>query len=207
MTDATQANKAIEYWFDFVSPYAYLASQGIEQLAANYGRQVEWKPILLGAVFKHTGSMPLTMRPPVMADYFKHDFQRSARFAGLPFVLPEPFPINTQNTARVCLWLKQTAPQRVGEFVRNVTRAYFSGPAALNEIDWLAAQVQAMGLDGSAAAAACDEPLYKEALKAACEQAVQRGIFGAPWIIVDGEAFWGNDRLPQVAQWLERGGF
>jgi 2-hydroxychromene-2-carboxylate isomerase len=197
----------IEYWFDFVSPYAYMASQSIEALADKYGRSVDWKPVLLGAVFKNTGSMPLTMRPPVMSDYFKHDFQRSARFAKLPFVLPDPFPINTQNTARVCLWMKQVAPQRVGEFVRCVTRAYFSGPAAINDAAWLSAQVQAMGLDGAAASAACNDPLFKDQLKQACEQAVAQGVFGAPWIVIDGEAFWGNDRLPQVEAWLSNGGF
>lgn len=197
----------IEYWFDFVSPYAYLATQSIEALAAKYGRSVEWKPVLLGAVFKNTGSMPLTMRPPVMSDYFKHDFQRSARFAKLPFVLPDPFPISTQNTARVCLWMQQVAPQRVGEFVRSVTRAYFSGPAAINDASWLSAHVQAMGLDGAAAAAACDDPIFKDQLRQACEQALAQGVFGAPWIVIDGEAFWGNDRLPQVEAWLANGGF
>ena len=187
-------SKRIEYWFDFVSPYAYLTTQVIEQLAQKYGYEVDWKPMLLGVVFKNTNSTPLTMRPPVMANYFKHDMERSARFAGLPFVLPEPFPINTQNTARVCLWMKEKAPARVGEFVRQVTRTYFSQAAALNDSAWLAEQVSAMGLDG-------------EAARAACEEAVSKGIFGAPWLIVDGEAFWGNDRLPQLEKWLATGGF
>ncbi|MBI3711650.1 MAG: 2-hydroxychromene-2-carboxylate isomerase [Burkholderiales bacterium] len=200
-------SKRIEYWFDFVSPYAYLTTQVIEQLAKKYDREVDWHPMLLGVVFKHTNSTPLTMRPPVMADYHKHDMERSARFAGLPFVLPEPFPINTQNTARVCLWLKEAAPAQVGEFVRNVTRTYFSEPAALNDIAWLGQQVKAMGLDGEAAMAACENPYYKDLLKSACEEAVSKGIFGAPWLIVDGEAFWGNDRLPQLEKWLDSGGF
>ncbi len=200
-------SKRIEYWFDFVSPYAYLTTQVIEQLAKKYDREVDWKPMLLGVVFKNTNSTPLTMRPPVMANYFKHDMERSARFAGLPFVLPEPFPINTQNTARVCLWMKEKAPARVGEFVRQVTRTYFSQAAALNDSAWLAEQVSAMGLDGEAARAACEELYYKDSLKAACEEAVSKGIFGAPWLIVDGEAFWGNDRLPQLEKWLASGGF
>lgn len=198
---------AIEYWFDFVSPYAYIASQSIEALAAKYGRAVNWRPMLLGAMFKNTGSMPLTMRPPVMATYFKHDFQRSARYAGVPYHMPEPFPINTQNTARVCLWLKETAPQLAGQFVRDVTRAYFSGDVPLNDPVWLAQFIQTMGLDGAMALAACGDPQRKEELKLACDEAIAKGVFGAPWIIVDGEAFWGNDRLPQVERWLAQGGF
>ena len=200
-------SKRIEYWFDFVSPYAYLTTQVIEQLAKKYDREVDWHPMLLGVVFKNTNSTPLTLRPPVMADYHKHDIARSARFADLPFVLPEPFPINTQNTARVCLWMKEKAPLQVGEFVRTVTRTYFSGPAALNDITWLGQQVSAMGLDGEAAMVACENPYYKDLLKAACEEAINKGVFGAPWLIVDGEAFWGNDRLPQLEKWLANGGF
>ena len=199
--------QSVEFWFDFVSPYAYIAAQSIEQLAAQYERDVEWKPMLLGAVFKTTGSSPLTMRPPIMADYFQHDFVRSARYAGVPFVMPEVFPIATQNTARVCLWMQETTPQQVGEFVRSVTRAYFSGPAAINDPHWLGEHVSRMGLDGSAAAAACENPHYKDALKAQCEQAIANGIFGAPWIRLDGESFWGNARLPQVEKWLANGGF
>jgi len=200
-------SSAIEYWFDFVSPYAYLASQSIEALAAKYGRTVNWRPMLLGAIFKSTGSSALTMRPPAMANYFKHDFERSARYAGLPFHLPEVFPINTQNTARVCLWMKEAAPARVGHFVREVTLRYFSGDVPLNDPVWLAQFVQEMGEDGAAALAACADSVRKEELKSACEEAIERGVFGAPWIIVDGEAFWGNDRLPQLERWLAQGGF
>jgi 2-hydroxychromene-2-carboxylate isomerase len=200
-------NKRIEYWFDYVSPYAYLTTQVIEELAAKYGREIEWKPMLLGVVFKATNSSPLTLRPPAMARYHQHDMERSARYAGLPFVLPQPFPINTQNTARVCLWMKEVAPERVGEFTRGVTKAYFSGPAAFNDTVWLSEYVNQMGLDGAAAVAACNDERYKEQLRSACEEAIQKGIFGAPWLIVDGEAFWGNDRLPQLEKWLEKGGF
>jgi len=200
-------SKTIEFWFDFVSPYAYIASQSIEALAAKYGRTVEWKPILLGQVFKSTGSGPLTMRPPMMTSYYKNDFVRSARYAGVPFVLPEVFPIGTQNTARVCLWLQETAPERVGDFVRGVMRAYFSGPAAINDLAWLSNFVTSLGLDGTQVADECSDADRKERLKQACEAAVTQGIFGAPWIVVDGESFWGNDRLPQVEKWLATGGF
>ena len=200
-------SKTIEFWFDFVSPYAYIASQSIEALAAKYDRTVDWKPVLLGAVFKSTGSGPLTMRPLIMTNYYKHDFERSARYAGVPFVLPEVVPIGTQNTARVCLWIKETAPERVGDFVRGVTRAYFSGPAAINDLTWLASFVDQLGLDGTQVVAACNDADRKERLKQACEAAVEQGVFGAPWFVVDGESFWGNDRMPQVEKWLATGGF
>lgn len=207
VSPAPSQAQAITYWFDFVSPYAYIASQSIEALAARYGRRVDWRPILLGAIFKATGSSPLTLRQPIMADYFLRDIQRSARFAQLELKMPEPFPINTQNTARVCYWLKECAPERVGEFVRSVTTAYFTSSVPLNEPTWLAQIVSAMGLDGAAALAACNDPDRKEELKAACEQALNEGVFGAPWFVVDGEPFWGSDRLPQLEQWLKKGRF
>lgn len=199
--------QAIEFWFDFVSPYAYIAAQSVEQLAARYGRTVNWQPVLLGAVFRETGSGPLTMRPPVMANYFRHDFERSARFAGLSLCLPDNFPVSTHNTARVCLWLKQQAPHLTGEFVRRVTSAYFNGDVPVNDSAWLADVVSGLGLDGQSAIAACADPHWKDALRDQCETAIARGIFGAPWIIVDGESFWGNDRLPQVERWLAQGSF
>lgn len=199
--------QAIEFWFDFVSPYAYIAAQSVEQLAARYGRTVNWQPVLLGAVFRETGSGPLTMRPPVMANYFRHDFERSARFAGQSLRLPDNFPVSTHNTARVCLWLKQQAPHLTGEFVRRVTSAYFNGDVPVNDPAWLADVVSGLGLDGQSAIAACADPHWKDALRDQCETAIARGIFGAPWIVVDGESFWGNDRLPQVERWLAQGSF
>jgi 2-hydroxychromene-2-carboxylate isomerase len=149
--------QAIEFWFDFVSPYAYIAAQSVEQLAARYGRTVNWQPVLLGAVFRETGSGPLTMRPPVMANYFRHDFERSARFAGLSLRLPDNF-LSVHTILHVCLWLKQQAPHLTGEFVRRVTRAYFNGDVPVNDSAWLADLVSNLGLDGQSAVAACADP-------------------------------------------------
>ena len=74
----------IEFWFDFSSPYSYLASEKIEALAARHGRRVEFKPTLLGVIFRTTGGVPLTELVPPKATYFAHDFERSARFSGVP---------------------------------------------------------------------------------------------------------------------------
>jgi len=83
----------IDFYFDFSSPYGYLASQKIEALAAKYGRTVEWHPVLLGVVFKETGASPLTM-VPLKGEYSRRDFERSARFHGIAgFRMPPKFPI------------------------------------------------------------------------------------------------------------------
>ncbi len=89
----------IEFFFDFSSPYGYIASRRIDDLGARHGRAVIWRPILLGAVFKLTGMTPLT-EIPMKGDYAKHDFARTARLHGLPFAMPEPFPFSGLSAKR-----------------------------------------------------------------------------------------------------------
>ena len=89
----------IDFYFDFSSPYGYLASHMIEKLAGKYGRAVKWRPMLLGAAFKTTGAAPLPTIP-LKGDYAKRDFLRSARFYNVPFRLSDPFPICTVAACR-----------------------------------------------------------------------------------------------------------
>ena len=111
----------IEFYFDFSSPYSYLASEQIEPLGARYGRVVDYRPVLLGATFKVSGLQPL-VDVPLKGEYSKRDFDRSARFAAVPFVLPQPFPIATVGAARAYLWLKDSNPQRATAFLHDVAR-------------------------------------------------------------------------------------
>src|SRR6267143_3484907 len=106
----------IEFYFDFSSPYSYLASEAVEALAARHAREVEYKPMLLGVAFKVSGMRPLP-EVPLKGEYSKRDFERSARFASVPFLLPETFPISTVAPARALLWLSDTDPPRAGSFV------------------------------------------------------------------------------------------
>src|ERR1044071_5277429 len=107
------ADPILEFYFDVSSPYGYIGSRLIEALAARHGRELEWHPVLLGAVFKLTGAAPLTAMP-LKGDYSRRDFARSARFHGITdFRMPSRFPISSQAPARIVVWLKQTAPDRV----------------------------------------------------------------------------------------------
>ena len=92
-------SEALEFYFDFSSPYGYLASEKIDALAACYGRKVRWRPILLGVVFRQTGAAPLT-EVPLKGEYSLRDFARSARFMDIPYTQPASFPIATQQAAR-----------------------------------------------------------------------------------------------------------
>jgi len=196
----------IEFYFDFSSPYSYLASEQIEPLGARYGRVVDYRPVLLGATFKVSGLQPL-VDVPLKGEYSKRDFDRSARFAAVPFVLPQPFPIATVGAARAYLWLKDSDPQRATAFLHAAFRAYFVRGRNLSENPVLMDVLRQVGVDPEPALQAIQQPAIKEQLRAQVDAAVARGVFGAPFVFVDGEPFWGHDRLPQIERWLATGPF
>jgi len=196
----------IDFYLDFSSPYTYIAAMRIEELAAQHGRSVNWQPMLIGIIFKNLGGKPLT-EYPLKGDYSRRDFARSARLAGIAWNMPEPFPISTVNTARAALWVKEHAPTRMGDFVRAALAAYFVDNRPINDIATLHAIATQLGLDGDAVCDGIADPAIKDRLRVATEDAFARGVFGAPFMFVDDEPFWGNDRLGQVERWLALGGF
>ena len=197
----------IDFYFDFSSPYGYLASQKIEALAAKHGRSVTWHPILLGVVFRETGAAPLT-EVPLKGEYSKRDFVRSARFQGIAdFRLPSRFPIPSQAPARIVLWLRDRDPSLAVRVVHALYRAFFVDDIDISDPDAAVAIAAKCGVDASAARAAIDDAAIKDALKRENEAAIAAGVFGSPFVIVDGEPFWGADRFDQAERWLATGGF
>ena len=196
----------IEFYFDFSSPYSYLASEIIEPLAARYGRDVEYKPILLGPTFKVSGSKPLT-EIPLKGEYSKRDMHRSARFAGVAFTLPEPFPIGAVAASRAYLWLSDTDAPSARAFLHAAFREYFVAGRNIAETSVVADVLRQVGADPEPVLAAIQQPELKERLRALVDAALARGVFGAPFLFVDGEPFWGHDRLAQVEKWLSTGPF
>ena len=197
----------IDFYFDFSSPYGYLASEKIEALAARHGRSVDWHPILLGIIFKQTGAAPLTMIP-LKGEYSRRDMARSARFHGLTgFRMPSKFPIPSQAPARIVLWQKARDAALAATVVHALYRAFFVDDVDISAPENAGAVAATCGVDPAAARAAVDDPAIKDALRAANDQAIARGVFGSPFIIVDGEPFWGTDRFDQVERWLATGGW
>ncbi len=197
---------AIDFYFDFSSPYGYLASEKIDYLAARYGRGVNWIPVLLGAIFKVTETIPL-IQMPVKGEYYAHDFARSARFLGVPFQLPHPFPIATQNAGRAFLRLQDRDPVLAKKFAHACFRAYFTRNTNLSDMSQLTSVAAAVGMDAAELSAAVNDPALKERFRAQNEAAIARRVCGSPYFIVDNEPFWGADRLPQLEKWLQTGGF
>jgi len=196
----------VEFYFDFSSPYSYIASEWVEAVAARHARLVRWHAILLGATFQAAELRPPVMHP-IKRDYVLNDFARSARFEGVPFRVPERFPIATQNAARVFWWLAADDPARAADWAHAGLRAYFTRGVPLDEPAALRGLCAEAGVDPDAAEAAWNDPRWKLHLKSENEAAVAAGIFGAPTFVIDGEAFWGNDRKPQIERWLAGGPF
>jgi len=203
----TDVKLPIDFYFDFSSPYGYLASEKIEALAARHGRGVDWHPILLGVVFRETGAAPLT-EVPLKGKYSKRDFARSAKFHGVErFRLPSTFPIATQGPARIVLWLKERDAELAVATLHGLYRAFFGDDVDISKPDNAVAVAVHCGVDGAAARAAIDDPAIKDELRRVNERAIAAGVFGSPFMIVDGEPFWGVDRLDQVDRWLATGGW
>jgi len=199
-------NAPIEFYFDLSSPYGYLAAQKIDALAAKHGRTVDWHPILLGVMFRATGMAPLT-EVPMKGEYSKRDFLRSARFHGLSFRMPSRFPIPTQAAARIMLWVREQDPARAVRIAKAMFHAYFADDVDISDPDAATTTAAREGVDAAAARAAVDDPVVKDALRREVETALARGVFGSPFVIVDGEPFWGLDRFDQIDRWLATGGF
>jgi 2-hydroxychromene-2-carboxylate isomerase len=199
--------EAIEYYFDFSSPYGYLMSEKIDDVAARHGRKVHWRPILLGAVFKATGAQPLS-QVPLKGEYSKRDFARSARFLGVPFVLPAAFPIATQNAARAYYWLHERDCAQARAFAHAAYRSYFAEGRDISEVAAVLELAAKVGVgDTAVLQSALGSPELKERLRQEVDAALAKGVCGSPYVVIDNEPFLGVDRLPQIEKWLADGGF
>jgi 2-hydroxychromene-2-carboxylate isomerase len=196
----------IDFYFEFSSPYGYIASQLADELEKRLGRPLKWRPMVLGPIFKVTGQAPLT-EIPLKGGYSKKDFARSARYHKVPFRQPEKFPIGTVAAMRAFYWVDDRNPKQARSLAKALYAAYFaegkdtSSPAVVVEI------ARSVGVDGDALAKALEDPALKERAKREVEAAIAAGVFGSPFFVVDGEAFWGVDRMPMLEEWIRSGGW
>lgn len=196
----------IDFYFDFSSPYGYLASTRIDEIAARHGRSVAWRPILLGAVFKITGQQPLTTIP-LKGSYAKHDLSRAGRLFGVPFKMPTKFPIGATAPSRAFYWIRDRDPALAVQAAQALFRAYFAEDRDISNPEVTANVAAKIGVNREELVQALNNAALKERLKNEVDAAVERGVFGSPYIIIDNEPFWGADRLEQVEKWLATGGW
>ncbi len=199
-------SEPIDFYFDFTSPYGYLMSEKIDAVAARFGRKVRWHPILLGLVFKETGSQP-PIGLPLKGPYMAKDVLRSARFLGVPYRHPTRFPVPTQAAGRAYYWLHGQDCGLARRFAHAAYRALFVDNRDISAPETVVALAVEQGVEAAALTAALATPEVKERLQNETEQAIARGVFGSPYVVIDDEPFFGVDRLPQIELWLEKGGF
>ena len=190
----------LQYFFDFASPYAYLGACRIESLAAAANAQLTWRPMLLGAVFKHIGGpmVPFFVQPEVKQAHNHVDMQRWAEYFNIPFRWPTRFPMNTVKALRICLQLDAPAA-----FIHRVYRAYWAEDQDISNPSVLAAILSELELSPVLVSQTA-EPAVKQRLFDATQEAIDAGVFGAPTCIVGSDLFFGQDRFPFVKRALEQ---
>jgi 2-hydroxychromene-2-carboxylate isomerase len=187
----------LEFFYDFTSPYSYLASTRVEALVGRAGAALRWRPFLLGGVLKATGNRA-PIENPAKGRYMLFDLERWARRLGVPYRFPAIFPVPSMLALRAAL-----AADRRGQIVpvsHALFRAVWADGKEIGTPEQLAAVLSAAGLDGPGLVEAA--PGEKEALIRQTQEAVERGAFGAPAFFVEQELFVGNDRMDFVEEAL-----
>ena len=193
--------KSVEYFFDFGSPTSYLAWTQLPKIAAETGAAIVWRPMLLGGVFKAAGNAsPVSV--PAKGRWMNSDIARWARRYGVPFRFNPHFPINTLTLMRGATGLQMRQPADFARYLEVVHRAMWESATPLGDPAVLAATLAAAGFDADAFMALVAEPEVKARLLATTEEAVARGVFGAPTFFVGEAMFFGQDRLDFVREAL-----
>jgi 2-hydroxychromene-2-carboxylate isomerase len=200
------AANAIEFYFDFSSPFGYFAATKIKDIGDEFGREILWKPFMIGAALKVTGGMPLPMIP-LKGDYSSKDMKRTSRQFKIPYKVPSKFPISSQAPCRLVYWMQTVAPEKQEEAILKLYQAYFLEDLDISTPEVAAKVLSTVNGTEEELIALTQDPAMKQRLKDECNLAIEKGVFGSPFIIVDGEPFWGFDRLEQVREWLRTGGF
>jgi 2-hydroxychromene-2-carboxylate isomerase len=194
-----QPAKTIEFYFDFGSSTSYLAYTQLPRIAADTGARLAYKPMLLGGVFKATGNQSPVM-VPAKARWMAHDLERFARRYGVPYAYNPHFPVNTLPLMRGAVGLQMRQPELVQRYVDTVFRAMWVESINLGDAGMVARVLTDAGFDASAFVALIAEPEIKAALIAATDEAVARGVFGAPTMFVGDQMHFGQDRLDFVRE-------
>ena len=195
--------RPVEFWFDVGSPAAYLAWTQLPRMAQATGAGVGLRPFLLGGVFQATGNRS-PMEVAAKGRYMQDDLQRFARRYGVEFAHNPHFPINTLTLMRGALGLQMREPERLPAYLDAVFQAIWVQGRNMNDPATVAAVLQGAGFDAAQLQAIAADPAVKEQLKQVTQDAVQRGVFGAPTFFVGDQMYWGQDRLDFVQEAMQQ---
>lgn len=191
----------VEFYFDFSCPYAYLGSEQIEALCARIGATLRWRPMLLGGVFQATSNRS-PVEIPSKGKWMHADLPRWAERYGAPYKRNPHFPINTLTLMRGAVGLQMKKDPRFLEYVETVYRAIWENEKNMNDPNVVGKVLKAAGFDPAEFMAMVGDTAVKDRLKAVTQEAVERGVFGAPTMFVDGQQHFGQDRIDFVADRL-----
>ena len=199
---------AIEFYFDFISPFGFLASLRIDDLAARHGREVDWSSMLVGvSVLKVMGLKPVP-QTPLKGDYARRDAERYCRRHGIRLgrTLGDA-PANPLPAGRTFHWLKTHDRPRAKPVAQALLKAYWLDRVDIGQLDTVITIAADMGADPEKLRAGHDTGEASELLRAAVDHSLAKGVFGSPYIIIDGEPFFGLEKLELVEDWLASEGW
>jgi len=190
----------VDFHFDYVSPYAYFAWTQIRSLCAEKGAELVVRPTLFAGLLNHWGQLGPAEIPPKRRWAFSDAYRISKRL-GLPLEGPQYHPFNPLVALR--LSLVEVGGSRQHDIIDAIFAAGWGRGIDLGSADELAAALSEKGMDGPALVEKTSSPEVKEALKKSTDDAIARGVFGVPTILVGDELFWGSDRMEDVRLALE----
>lgn len=194
-------NKTLEFFFDLGSPTTYLAYTQLPGICGETGSQLVYQPILLGGIFKATGNAsPITI--PAKGRYMLQDLARYARRYDVPLKFNPHFPINTLTLMRAVTGIQLRQPERFVDFIDCLFQALWVEGRNLGDPAVVAQVLTEHGFDPAKVLELTQDEDVKDALKRKTEEAIARGVFGAPSLFVDQQLFFGQDRLDFVREAL-----
>ncbi len=196
-------SKTVEFFFDLGSPASYLAHTQLPALCRDCGAALVYRPMLLGGVFQATGNASPAMIP-AKGRYMIRDLARYAERYGVPMRFNPHFPINTLTLMRLLVAVQLHQPERLDDALQALFQATWVDGVNMGDPVRVAEVLAAAGLDAAALQQQIGEPAVKDALKATTEEAVRRGVFGAPTCFVGDDMYFGQDRLEFVREALSR---
>ena len=196
-------SKRIDFYFDFTSPYGYFASTHINELADKYDHQVDWHPYV-GEEFKPSNSGTGLSQIPAKLKYQKRDIIRTAQFENIPYNEPSVTTLDARYAARAVLWVESTYGEARGiELAQAILRAYHVEDKNISDTQTITAIAQSIGLNAEEVLAGISNASTREQFRAEVDLATAKGVFGSPFFILDGEPFWGFDRMDQLEAALQ----
>ena len=190
----------MRFWFDFISPYAYLAWKQAPAFCEARGLEFDPQPVLFAALLNHWGQLGPAEVPPKRVYTYKHCVRRASR-AGIPFTYPPAHPFNPLLALR-CAFLP-LEPQRKHLLIDALFDATWGGKGGIDEPGRVAAVLERAGFDADSLIAQSADADHKIAFREHNEAAVGAGVFGVPTFDLEGEMFWGSDVFEDLAERLE----